>query len=48
MMDELYKEYGKAMIDFEIARARLDDVKKRIVEELNKRGRKDDKDTNQV
>lgn len=34
-MEELYKQYGELMIQQEILSARINEVKKKIAEELN-------------
>lgn len=39
-MDELYKTYGELMIQQEILSARINEVKKKIAEELNKPAKK--------
>lgn len=35
-MDELYLEYGKAMVQLEIIQGRVNDIKLKIIEELKK------------
>ena len=41
-MDELYKQYGELLIKLEILNSEIREVKKKIIEELNKQGQKDD------
>lgn len=36
MVEKLYEEYGKLMIQAEIVQAKINDVKARIAQELNK------------
>lgn len=36
MIEKLYEEYGKLMIQAEIVQAKISDVKSRIAQELNK------------
>jgi hypothetical protein len=36
MIDDLYRQYGELMIQAEILQARLNAVKQRLIEELNK------------
>lgn len=35
-IDELYKQYGQYMVEFEILQSKINNVKKQIAEELNK------------
>lgn len=35
-MDELYKQYGELMIQFEILQGKINEVKGKIANELNK------------
>ena len=35
-MNELYLEYGKAMVQLEMIQGRVNDIKMRIIEELKK------------
>jgi len=35
-MDELYKQYGEKMIQLEILNSQVNELKKKIAEELNK------------
>lgn len=41
-MDELYKEYGELMIQQEILSSRINEVKKKIAEELNKKPKEEE------
>ena len=41
-MDELYKQYGELLIKLEILNSEIREVKKKIIEELNKQEKKDD------
>ena len=41
-MDELYKQYGELLIKLEILNSEIREVKKKIIEELNKQEIKDD------
>lgn len=36
-MEELYKQYGEKMIQLEILNAQVNELKKKIAEELNKK-----------
>ena len=36
MIEKLYEEYGKLMIQAEIVQAKINDVKTKIAQELNK------------